>query len=44
MGYAEGSREGIVSLTDQNGSGYVYRDPRTGDALTTDVFYYRMSG
>jgi len=42
IGYAEGSREGIVSLTDQN-SGVVYRDPKTGEPLTIDEFLRRAA-
>jgi hypothetical protein len=35
IGYREGTpREGIVSLTDED-SGVVYRDPKTGEPLTT---------
>jgi hypothetical protein len=42
IGYAEGSREGVVSLTDQN-SGVVYRDPKTGEPLTIDEFLRRAA-
>jgi hypothetical protein len=42
IGYAEGSREGIVSLTDED-SGVVYRDPKTGEPLTIDEFLRRAA-
>jgi hypothetical protein len=38
IGYREGTpREGIVSLTDED-SGVIYRDPKTGEPLTTTEF------
>jgi hypothetical protein len=41
IGYREGTpREGIVSLTDED-SGVVYRDPKTGEPLTTTEFLRR---
>jgi hypothetical protein len=41
IGYREGTpREGIVSLTDED-SGVVYRDPKTGELLTTTEFLRR---
>jgi hypothetical protein len=41
IGYREGTpREGIISLTDED-SGVVYRDPRTGEPLTTTEFLRR---
>jgi hypothetical protein len=41
IGYKEGTpREGIVSLTDED-SGVVYRDPKTGEPLTTTEFLRR---
>jgi hypothetical protein len=41
IGYREGtSREGIISLTDEN-SGVIYRDPKTGEPLTTTEFLRR---
>jgi hypothetical protein len=41
IGYREGtSREGIVSLTDED-SGVIYRDPKTGEPLTTTEFLRR---
>ena len=41
IGYREGTpREGIVSLTDEN-SGVIYRDPKTGESLTTTEFLRR---
>jgi hypothetical protein len=42
IGYAEGSREGIVSLTDED-SGVIYRDPKTGEPLTIDEFLRRTA-
>jgi hypothetical protein len=41
IGYREGTpREGIISLTDED-SGVVYRDPKTGEPLTTTEFLRR---
>ena len=41
IGYREGTpKEGIVSLTDED-SGVVYRDPKTGEPLTTTEFLRR---
>jgi hypothetical protein len=41
IGYREGTpREGIVSLTDED-SGVIYRDPKTGEPLTTTEFLRR---
>jgi hypothetical protein len=41
IGYKEGTpREGIVSLTDED-SGVIYRDPKTGEPLTTTEFLRR---
>jgi hypothetical protein len=41
IGYREGtSREGIISLTDED-SGVIYRDPKTGEPLTTTEFLRR---
>jgi hypothetical protein len=41
IGYREGTpREGIVSLTDED-SGVMYRDPKTGEPLTTTEFLRR---
>jgi hypothetical protein len=41
IGYREGTPgEGIVSLTDED-SGVVYRDPKTGESLTTTEFLRR---
>jgi hypothetical protein len=38
IGYREGTpREGIISLTDED-SGVIYRDPKTGEPLTTTEF------
>jgi hypothetical protein len=42
-GYREGTpREGIVSLTDED-SGVIYRDPKTGEPLTTTEFLRRTA-
>jgi hypothetical protein len=41
IGYREGTpREGIISLTDED-SGVIYRDPKTGEPLTTTEFLRR---
>jgi hypothetical protein len=41
IGYREGTpREGIISLTDKD-SGVIYRDPKTGEPLTTTEFLRR---
>jgi hypothetical protein len=43
IGYREGTpREGIVSLTDED-SGVIYRDPKTGEPLTTTEFLRRAA-
>jgi hypothetical protein len=43
IGYREGTpREGIVSLTDED-SGVMYRDPKTGEPLTTTEFLRRTA-